>query len=271
MLATIVAAFRDGLEASILIATLLGLVEKSGQKEKGKLVISGSLLGITAVLCLFLLASLTGRSLEALIGNFEIFEGVTLISSGILIVLTALFLEKKAVSLRASLGSRIQKAIETQSDKLIFAIPFLIVLTEGTEVALASSKNLISGDLSSVIGAIILGLALAVTFIYLIFKTEIGLNLKLPTILTLIKAILLLTSLSLLNHGIHELTEAGIFKVEEYRFSYNSTLNEVLKFLFGVKGKISILQLAVTSLYTLWAVQSLRRLANRTEKSSPTT
>ena len=131
-------------------------------------------------------------------------------------------------------------------------------------MALASSQQLLLGNLPDVLRGIGFGLALTSLSTYLIFKTEV--SLRLPAVLKIIKAILILSSLSLINQGIHELTEAGWFPVTEYPFSEDELIKASLNLLVGLKGKISLVQAFVLALYASSTKPWLASLAKRTKE-----
>ena len=265
MLATVLAAFRDSLEALFLITALLTLVNRLGKKEKSKYVIAGALTGLVLMILAFYASILLGKSLESLIGNVERLEGIILISSGVMILLAVLIIEHKAKKIKSFLSEKMLAAAQSQSHRLVFLIPLLIVFNEGIEITITSSKALLSGNLKVVLIGTFLGLSGAFMLTALIRRAVV--RLKITALIKVLSLVLVIISLSFVNHGIHELIEAGVLRIEELVFSRNQIINEIIAIILGVKGKISLVQAAITGIYVPIIINILKRTTLGVEKS----
>ncbi len=259
MLATVIAAFRDSLEALFLITALFTIVSRLDKKEKSKYVIAGTLSGLVLTIFTFYVSILLGRSLESIIGNIELLEGVILVSSGALLLLAVLIIESKAKKIKSFLSEKMLAAVQSQSNRLIFFIPLLIVFNEGIEIAIASSKALLSGDLKIVLIGTFLGLSGAFILTALIRRAVV--RLKIANLIKVLSLVLVIISLNFVNHGIRELTEAGVLRIEEFVFNRNQVINEILAAILGIKGQISLAQAATTGLYIPIIINILKRTA----------
>ena len=265
MLATVLAAFRDSLEALFLITTLLTLVNRLDKKEKSKYIIAGSLSGLALTIFVFYVSALLGRSLKSLIGNVEMLEGIILVSSGGLLLFAVLIIERKIKMIKSFLSEKLLVAANSQSNHLIFLIPLLIVFNEGVEITISSSNTLLGGNLKTVLIGTFLGLLGA--FITAVLISRAMVKLRLATLIKVLSVILVMISLSFVNHGIHELTEAGVLVIEEFVFSRNQIINEIIAIILGVKGKISLVQAAITGIYVPIIINILKRTTLGVEKS----
>lgn len=265
MLATVIAAFRDSLEALFLITTLLTLVSRLDKKEKSKYIVAGTLTGLVLTIFAFYVSIILGKSLESLIGNVELLEGIILVSSGGLLLFTVLIIENKIKKIKSFLSEKMLAAVQSQNNRLIFFIPLLIVFNEGIEITITSSKALLSGNLKVVLIGTCLGLFTAFVLAVLINRTIV--KLKMATLVKFLSVILAVISLSFINHGIHELIEAGILHIEEFVFSRNQIVNEILAVTLGIKGKISLTQAIITGIYVPIILNILRRTAVGAEKN----
>ena len=265
MLATVIAAFRDSLEALFLITALLTLVSRLDKKEKSKYVIGGALSGLVLTIFAFYASILLGRSLKSLIGNVEMLEGIILVSSGGLLLFAVLIIESKIKMIKSFLSEKLLAAAASQSNHLIFLIPLLIVFNEGVEITITSSNALLGGNLKIVLIGTFLGLLTALALTILISRAAV--RLKMANLIKILSVILVMISLSFVNHGIHELTEAGVLSFEEFVFSRNQIINEFLATTFGIKGKISLVQATITGIYAPIIINILKRTSLGVEKS----
>ena len=145
---------------------------------------------------------------------------------------------------------------------MLVLIPALVLIIEGTEVIIVSLNSLLTGNLYQFAAGLIGGFVLSALSLYLIFKTAVKINLMV-TIKSL-SVVLLLLSLALINHGVHELTEIGFLPLKEYRFSQNDILNNFLKVGIGIKGEVSLLQLGLVLLYSFGIYKFLNSKSNST-------
>lgn len=266
MLATTIAAFRDSLEALFLITTLLTLVSRLDKKEKSKYIVAGTLTGLVLTIFAFYVSIILGKSLESLIGNVELLEGIILVSSGGLLLFTVLIIENKIKKIKSFLSEKMLAAVQSQNNRLIFFIPLLIVFNEGIEITITSSNALLGGNLKIVLIGTFLGLLAAFLLVVLINRAII--KLKMAILIKVLSVILVIISLSFVNHGIHELIEAGILNAKEYIFSRNQIINEILVVTLGIKGKISLVQTATIGIYIPIIINILKRTSLGVEKKS---
>lgn len=189
----LVVAFREGLEAFLIIAILLQFLDKSGNKGLKPRVWLGMAAGIAGSfalgLVLWLLSSLIGGTDNTvkLWESAASFLAVMLITTFIIWMITH--------------GSRIKEHVESQaslnlSKAGIFLIAMVMVAREGAEIAIFS----FAGKYEAL--PIILGVAGSVVLVLLVFHSIV--NIPLRTLFGITLAYLILQAGFLVGYSLHE-------------------------------------------------------------------
>ncbi len=186
-------AFREGLEAFLVIVILLKFLEKTRNHQFKKNVWYG--LGAGIVISLFFGAVL--GAISSLIGGTDatvkLWESAASFIAVIFIITFIIWMIKN--------GAKLKQRVEDQaamrlSQKGIFLVALFMVLREGVEIALFQFAGRYS------VLSIIIGLVLAVIFVLLIYFSLI--KVKLQTIFNITLAYLILQAGFLLGYSIHE-------------------------------------------------------------------
>lgn len=255
-------AFREGLEAVLVVVIILSYLKKTNQQFYNKYVYVGSILAIIAsIIFAIIFTTLFG----GFTGTLEkIFEGLTFIISGIFIVTLVLWVSKEGPKMRQTLEKKVEQSI--QKDKLlsITILSFVIIIREGIELVLllTGATSIGSLDPSAVIIGSLIGLGISLIIGILIFFGVKTINLTVFFKVTNI--ILILFAAGLITYGIHELIEAGIVPpiiAEVWNIKHilpedfpddNPTTPEwleitgsLLKALFGYNANPSLLELII--------------------------
>ncbi|MFX1488792.1 MAG: FTR1 family protein [Promethearchaeota archaeon] len=201
-------AFREGLEAVLVVVIILLYLKKTNQRHYKKYIYLGALLAIFSSLAFALAFSM-------IFGGFtgtleEVFEGTTFIVSGIFIVTLVLWVSKEGPKMRRHLEEKVEHSIKRQKVLSISILAFVIIIREGIELVLLltgtssiGSINQISTILGSIIG---LGISLLIGLLtYYGIKT-----INLSKFFKVTNVILILFVAGLITYGIHEFIEAGI-------------------------------------------------------------
>lgn len=189
----VILAFREGLEAFLIIVILLKFLEKTNNDQFKKFVWYG--LGSAIVISLVFGALLGGVS--SLIGGTDatvkLWESAaSLIAVGFIITFIVWMINH---------GAKIKAHVEGEaalnmSKKGIFSLALFMVLREGVEIALFQ----FAGRYSAL--SIIVGLVLAVIFVVLIYFSLV--KVKITTIFNITLAYLILQAGFLLGYSVHE-------------------------------------------------------------------
>src|SRR3989338_710702 len=188
-----IVAFREGLEAFLIIMILLKFLEKTSNAKLKKSVWQGlfSGIGISLVLGIFLfwLSSFIG-TMEA---NAKLWESVTsLLAVGLIITFIIWMIDH---------GSQIKRHIEGKAalnltKAGIFLLAFFMVAREGAEIALFQFAG------KYMLSSIFFGLLVSVVLVALIHYSLV--RVKIQTIFNITLAYLILQAGFLVGYGVHE-------------------------------------------------------------------
>lgn len=259
MLASLIIAFREILEAAMVVGITLGYLDKTGQRQHKKTVwlavavgVIFSLLG--AVAFNFLVGGFTGRT-------EMIFEGLTMLIGAGLLTLMIFWMRRQK-----NLDQTIEAGISAQMAKShglgLFLLIFISVFREGIEtVIFLGTASFAAGgnNLAGAAGGILLALVAAYSVYGGLMKVDIRKFFNISGIL------LVLFAAGLVAHGLHELQEAGLVPALIERVwdinpavgldgSYpawhdKGWFGSILKGLFGYNGDPSLIEVIGYALY----------------------
>ncbi len=255
MIPSLLITFREVLEASLIVATILGILTKIGQKAEIRTVWFATVAaGIISILILFA-SSVIGFNIATIYtGHIEAsVEGVLLMVSAIFITWAVFFLHTHFGKQKTQYLSSLKQTIENQEQKGLFILVFTAVFREGFEIILFLSTMYFSSSPSQIFSGISVGLFSALLLSYGLFKTTI----RMPVFHAFrITSILLITfGAGMLVRGIHELSEIGF--IPEFANitlslipQHSSFFSDILKGVFGITRTMDILQITCYILYT---------------------
>lgn len=250
--------FREGLEAALIIAIVLGYLGRLGQRALyGRIWLGAAiaLLGsLVAGVALELLAvKLSGAALEAL-------EGITMFLAVGVLTWMIFWMRRQAATLGGHLRSEVDTALKAGSGLALALLAFSAVGREGLETVLflfAGAATTHSGLLYWIGGGI--GLALATVAGYLLYKGTARLPLRAFFDVTGVALIVL--AAGLLVGGLKEFREMGLFPtLGPHLWDTYSLLpdNSILgRFLAAVLGYDSSPMLIQVILYWTYLVVAL--------------
>ncbi len=251
MFAGFLIAFRETLEAALVVGIVWGYLARTGYTAYRGSVVRGVIVGIAA--------SIAGAwGFEALAGGFEgrveeIFEGVTMLVGGVLLSTMIVWMMNRNAG--RSLEAGVAKAVNDAGGTTLFLLVFVAILREGIETVLfLGSARMMTGEM--VMGGAALGILIAIGTGWAFFRGSQRLRQK--TVFTISSVLLVLFAAGLFAHGVHELQEAGVLPVVvEHLWDVNPTvlvegsypvlhekgaIGSILKGLFGYNGNPSLLE-----------------------------
>jgi len=251
--------FREGFEAFLILFIVLGALKKTGYVQYNRVVFAGAL---AAVLGSFVLAVIFKAVKLKFEGSAEeIFEGITMIATSVLLAFMILWLVRFKTN-AGQIKSELQGHINSDRSIGIFSLIFFSVFREGVETVLFFIGLDLSAGTDVVMGAL-LGLIAAFGLCYGIFAGTVKLNFRIFFNLTTF--ILLLIAAGLTARGVHELNEAGIIpSVIEHVWDINPKVNadgtfpalhekesigSFLQSLFGYNGNPSLTEVISYVIY----------------------
>ncbi|MFX1593231.1 MAG: FTR1 family protein [Promethearchaeota archaeon] len=209
-------AFREGLEATLVVVILLLYLKKTNQHKYNKFVFVGAILAILSSILFAIVFSIVFGGFSGILE--ELFEGYTFIISGIFIITLIFWVSKEGPKMRAYLEEKVEESIKANKIFSISILTYIIIIREGIELVLLLSGTSSIASITqsvSIIGSI-LGLAIAVIIGVLTFYGIRTINLS--KFFKITNVILILFAAGLITYGVHELIEAG---------AINPIINEV--------------------------------------------
>ena len=174
MFAGFIIAFRESLEASLVVGIVLSYLKRTKQTVYNNVVYIGVAAGIAA--------SIVGAFLfQKIAGGFtgrteEIFEGVTMLVGAALLT-TMIFWMLKRSKVAAEIEKKVATKIETGKSFELFLLVFVAILREGIETVIFLNAALALSSYGTLTGALI-GLVTAIILGYAIFVAAKKINLK---------------------------------------------------------------------------------------------
>lgn len=246
MASALLITLREGLEAALIIGIVLAYLATTGNRKRFKDVWWGTALAVAVSLIAGIAVYFSAGRLEG--RAEEIFEGSAMLVAAVILTWMIFWMRKQAVNIKDQLQSQIQSALGSGSALGLIGLAFFVVVREGIETVLflfAATRTTESPFLSLLGG--IIGLAIAITIGYGIYKGTSRLNLK--TFFNVTSLLLILFAAGLLAHGIHEFQEAKLIPtVVEHIWDINhiiaedSVFGRFLTAIFGYNANPSLVE-----------------------------
>jgi len=270
MIAALLIAFREGLEAALIVGIVLSYLKKMGYRRRAAVwwgVASAVIVSIVAGVALQVLGvAFEGR-------GEQLFEGITMLLAASVLTWMIFWMQRQGRSIRTELEADVRQAVTGGRQWALFALAFVAVVREGIETALFLTAAAFSATPAQTLIGGGLGLAVAVVVGCLLFVVSVRLDVR--AFFRVTSVLLILFAAGLVAHGVHELQEAGVLPVVvEHVWDINLILDEnsmvgsILKTLFGYNGNPSLLETMSYAAYYLIVGVAIG-LEQRTARSMP--
>lgn len=254
MLPAFLITFREVIEATLIVATILGILHKLKQLKSIKTVWIATLSATVVSVLLLLLGSVTGVKIQEFYTGRteEMIEGILMVTSALFITWAVFWLHKYFARHKLHLLQKVKNTIETESKMGLFVLVFTAVFREGFEIVLFLSTIFLSESPSMVFT----GFGVGVVAALLISASFFTATLKLPVFRAFqaTTVLLILFAAGLAGRGVHEFIEAGI--IPEYlKVSIaflppqGHFMADMIKAIFGWSHTMDFLQLATYAGY----------------------
>lgn len=253
MVPAILITFREVIEASLIVATILGILAKLKQHKKIKTVWLAA--GAAAVVSILLLGlgSLIGLQVHELFEENEPYiEGTLMLVSAVFITWAVFFLHKYFAHYKTRLLQKIKATVEADEQRGLFVLVFTAVFREGFEIVLFLSTIYFSSDPQRIFTGFLLGGAGGLLIAFGFFSA----TLRLPVFYAfrVTSILLILFAAGLLARGVHEFAEVGFLpELGKITFAFippkTTFAGDILKALFGITQKMDLIQLSMYSSY----------------------
>lgn len=256
MFPTFLITVREVIEASFIVATILGILMKLKQKSGIKTVWIAT--GAASAVSILLLAvgSILGLHIQEVYEKHEPYiEGVLMVISAIFITWAVFFLHTFFASYKARLLKRLKETVEQQEQKGLFILVFTAVFREGFEIALFLSTIYLSSNPQQIFigftGGLISGLLISFVLYVATQRMPVRYAFRMSSIL------LVLFAAGLLARGIHEFAEVGLLPevgIMDFTFmpQKGTFVADIIKAVFGITPKMDLIQLSLYGLYILF-------------------
>jgi len=244
MLSGFVLAFREGLEAALIISIILGVITRLERRQLIPVVWLGTAAGVALSLAIAFALVRAGLEFEGV--SEEVFEAATMLLAAGILTWMVFWMQKSSAGLRSSLENRVNQG---QGCWQVFMLSFLAVLREGVELALFLLAIGFAMDNRQVLTGALLGLAAAVFAGQIWFRTSNRLALR--KFFQITNILLLFFAAGLFALGIHALIELHwLPAVVEPLYDLSTILPEssligtLLSALFGYRASPALLEVA---------------------------
>lgn len=257
MLPAFLITLREVIEASLIVATILGILVRLKQTKSIRTVWVAT--GVAAAVSIFLLAlgSMFGvRVQELYTGRTEeLIEGILMITSAVFITWAVFFLHNYFALYKTKLLMKIKNTVEKQEQKGIFILVFTAVFREGFEIVLFLSTIFFSSNPQSIFTGFLGGASAGLLISWGLFAA----TLRMPVFYAfrVTSFLLILFAGGLLVHGIHEFAEVGLLpEIGKSTLAImpekKTFAGEMLQAVFGLTKTMDFVQVATYSVYVLF-------------------
>lgn len=256
MLPAFLITFREVIEASLIVAMILGILSKLHQGKSVRLVWLSTALAGGLSLLLIGLGSLAGLQIQKLYsGRVEhTTEGILMIVSAVFITWAVFFLHKHFLKYKVELLTKIKNSLKNSERNVLFILVFTAVFREGFEIALFLLTIYFSTNPQQIFVGFGAGLASGLLVAIAVFAA----TLRLPVFYAFraTSVLLILFASGLLSRGVHEFAEVGyipeIGKINLFFIPYDSGFfADLIKTVFGLTKTMDFVQIFFYLSYTL--------------------
>ena len=273
MLPSFVLSLRESLEASLVIGLVLGVLRKLRREECVRFVWLG--LGSAAVVSIALAFLLHALSWTLQGAAEPLVEGSALFLAAGLLTWMLIWMKRQSAGIRDRIEGEVRRAARAPGGGGVFALTFMAVAREGTELALFLTATDFGGDGEQTFAGAACGIAAAALLTWLLFSTTT--RLSFARFFHVTTVLLILFAAGLVGKGVHEFNEAGwIPALVEPVWNSVAVLDErsaagtVARTLLGYTSTPSLTVVLAYVVYLATAV-TLFRFGARAPKQSPAT
>jgi high-affinity iron transporter len=200
-----VIVLREGFEAALLVGLILGVLNKTGQRQHARAVWIGV---VAAIATSIVIGAILFAAVGELEGNAEaLYEGTAMLLAACVVTWMVFWMRKQARTLGGHLRSQVSSALVAGGGFALASVAFVGVAREGVESALFLFASVGDSGIVETVVAGALGAAAAVTLGVLFYKGSIRMDLRKFFMVT--GVLVIAFAAYLIMGGLHELGEAG--------------------------------------------------------------
>lgn len=254
-----IVALRESLEALLVCGILAGIVGKLGHPEARKPIIAGGLLGVVASVIVGVLAYDLAGGLSDSFG--PAFEAAASLLAVAILTYMIVWMYKHTQHTLGGLHTKAKDAVLSGRSSVLIGLAFVIVVREGLETVVFIAAQASQTTVAQVLLGLVVGVALAVVLMLLIFRGVVHLSVE--KFFAVTGVLLILIAGGLLGYAAHEGEEAGWFPETPRVFdasdvlphkcgdavTVNCVAGGLLYGLIGYRATPAVLDIAVWALY----------------------
>ena len=269
MLSSFFIAFREGLEAFLIIGIIISYLFKINEKKFIKHVIFGALAAIVLSIGI-------AYAFELLLGGFEgkpeqIFEGSIMLIAVVVLTYMIFWMNNQAKKIKSDIEISVESVSGNGRIINLFFLGFIAVLREGAETVLffravsfqASARELIIGGVIGILSSIVLVL------IFFISTKKINLTL----FFRITGILIMFIAAGLISASLHEFQEAKIIPlIGDHIYDINNIVSKdsvaggILNSLFGYNPSPSLLEIIIYCIYIVIIAILIRKFFSKAGK-----
>ncbi len=254
MIPSLLITFREVIEAALIVATIMGILTKLGQKRNIKTVWIATLTAAAASILLLVGGSIAGVKVQEIYTGKteELIEAILMTTSALFITWTVFFFHNYFGRYKTKLLRKLKQTVEQRQQRGLFVLTFTAVVREGFEIVLFLSTIYVSSNPQQILGGFAVGAALALLVCYGLFAA----TLRMPVFYAfrVTSALLILFAAGLLARGAHEFMEAGVLNATPNVYlpflpETSTVIGGIIQSVFGVTKSMDVIQLTLYLLY----------------------
>jgi high-affinity iron transporter len=265
-----VLTFREGLEAALIIAIILGYLRKIDRPDRRTAVWFGAATAFVLTAGFVILLQIIGA--EFTYPAKGIYEGVTGLLAVAMVTYMTFWMTRQSRSIKRHLESGVEASLAAGWASL-FALVFLAVIREGIETGLfLSAATFASSGQATLFGGLA-GLALAAVAATAMYT--FGVRLNLSRYFQIAGLLLVVFGAAILRYAVHEFEEVGLLPPLIDRVWYTGAVlpegtgfGAILQALIGYTSKPSLMQVLAYSGYYLVVGTALYLVSRRALRSA---
>jgi high-affinity iron transporter len=241
-----VLTFREGLEAALIVAIMLGYLRKVGRLDMQWSVWVGAISAAALAVGFTLILQLIGAQFDYPAKG--IYEGVTSLLAVVMLTSMILWMARQARYIKGSLEHSMKDRLARGAVWGLLALAFMTVAREGVETALFLSASAFqSSGMETLVGGIV-GLLVSGVVAWAVYVA--GVRLQLRTFFKVTSILLVVFGAAILRYAIHEFEEVSwlppivesVWNTGQW-VPTSSPLGAVLQALIGYTSRPSLMQL----------------------------
>lgn len=168
--------FREGLEAALIVAILLGYLRKIGRLEMRRWVWTGLLSAVALTVAFVLFLQFLGREFED--PAEAIYEGSTSVLAVIMVTWMSFWMARQGRHMKGHLEAGIRTSLQAGGAIAVFTLVFVTVLREGVETGLFLSAAAFATSQTDILIGALAGLAAAIAAALAMYIFGVHLDLR---------------------------------------------------------------------------------------------